>query len=182
MYEEVCTIRVLTRKCPKADYDDVQISRRARIPRSVARLYDRPSAGPVDLVDTELLLAILVTNTRVNIVVVENRAILRVPVNTLATRTVDPAVGLENSGATAAGAALAALVDETAGCALGPADLDAVLLAGGRPVLVEAAAGADREEEVVVVAVLGYEGAFLGVRTGGLQSDVGWVMTNLEPS
>jgi hypothetical protein len=34
------------------------------------RLYNRPSTGEVDLVDTELLLAIAVTNAGVDVVVV----------------------------------------------------------------------------------------------------------------
>ncbi len=34
------------------------------------RLYNRPSTGEVDLVDTELLLAITVTNAGVDVVVV----------------------------------------------------------------------------------------------------------------
>jgi hypothetical protein len=170
----------LTRKCPKADCDEVQSSRRARIARFVARLYNRPSAGEVDLVDTELLLAILVPNACINVVVVQDRTKLRVIVNTLTTRTVDVTVGLEDSGTTAAGAALAGLVDKAAGCALGPADLDAVFLAGGRLVLVEVAALADREEEVMVVAILGNEGAFLCMRAAGLEGNVGWGRGGLQ--
>jgi hypothetical protein len=151
--------------------------------RRFARSYNGPSAGEVDLVETQLLLTILVANAGVNVVVVQNRAKLWVPDNTLTTRAVDPAVGLEHSSTTAVGAAFSALINKAAGRALGPTDLDAVLLAGGRLVGVEAAALANREEKVVVVAALGDEGAFLGVRAGGLEGDVrrgggrlqGWV-------
>jgi hypothetical protein len=106
-------------------------------------------------------------------VVVEDRAELGVVVDTLATGSVNPAVGLENSGTAALGACLASLVDEAASSAGGPADLDLVLLALGGPVGVEAAALADGEEEVMVVAVLGDEGGFLGVLTLGLEGNVG---------
>ena len=64
-------------------------------------LYDRPAAGPVDLVDTELLLAITVTDACVDIVVVKQRTLLRIIVNTLAARAIHEAVGLEDRGAAA---------------------------------------------------------------------------------
>ena len=104
--------------------------------------------------------------------VVEDRAELGVVVDTLATGAVHPAVGLENSGTAALGAGLASLIDKAASSASRPTDLDLVLLALGGPVGVEAAALADREEEVVVVAVLGDEGSFLGVLSLGLERDV----------
>jgi hypothetical protein len=138
----------------------------------ISYLYNGPSAGEVDLVDTELLLAVAVTNAGVDVVVIEDGAELGVVVDTLATGSVNPAVGLENSGTAALGASLASFVDEAASSAGGPADLDLVLLALGGPVGVEAAALADGEEEVMVVAVLGDEGGFLSVLTLGLEGNV----------
>ena len=142
------------------------------------RLYDRPAGGEVDLVDTELLLAISVANASVDVVVVEERSLLRVPVDTLTTRTIDPAVGLENSGTTTLSALLTSLVDEATGSAGGPADLNFVLLTCGRTVGVETAAFADREEEVVVVTALGNVGSLLGVLAVRLESDVGGCTTS----
>jgi hypothetical protein len=51
--------------------------------RECGRSNDRPTTGPVNLIDTELLLAIAVANAGVNVVVVEERALLGIPVNTL---------------------------------------------------------------------------------------------------
>jgi hypothetical protein len=75
------------------------------------RLYDRPSGGEADLVDAKLLLAVCVTNTGIDVVVVEDRAERRVVEDTLSTRTIDPIVGLENSGTATVGAGDATLVD-----------------------------------------------------------------------
>ena len=44
---------------------------------------DRPTTRPVNLVDTKLLLAIAIANAGVNVVVVEERTLLGIPVNTL---------------------------------------------------------------------------------------------------
>lgn len=70
-------------------------------------------------------------------------------------------MGFKDSGAAAFGTLLAALVDEAASGACGPADLDLVLLTCGRTVGVEAAALANRKEEVVVVAILSDERSLL---------------------
>lgn len=135
-------------------------------------LYDGPAAGPVDLVDTKLLLAIGIANASVNVVVVKKRALLRVPVHSLTTRSVDPAVRLKNSCTTAFCALLAGFVDEAAGGASGSADLNLVLGTLCGAVGVKGTALADREEEVVVVAVLSNERSLLSVFALGLERDV----------
>jgi hypothetical protein len=75
------------------------------------RLYNRPSAGEADLVDTKLLLSISISNTGINIVIVKNRAERRVAEDTLSTRTIDPVMRLEDGGTATVGAGDAALVD-----------------------------------------------------------------------
>ncbi len=80
---------------------------------------------------------------------------------------------LQDSGATTLGAVDAVLVLEATSGAGGPADLDLVLLTLGRPVGIKAAALADGEEEVVVVAVLSNERSFLGVLSLRLEGNVG---------
>lgn len=135
-------------------------------------LYNRPATGEVDLVDTELLLTVLVANAGIDVVVVEKRALLRIPVDTLTTGTVDPAVRLENSSTTALGALLARFVDVTTVNLSGPADLDLVFGARSRTVLVKAAALSNREEKIVVVSALGNVCGLLCVLTIGLEGDV----------
>ena len=136
------------------------------------RLYDRPSAGEVDLVDTELLLTIAVTNAGVDVVVVQDGSLLGVVVDTLTTRSVNPAVGLQDSGTTTLKAVLTTLVLEATSGAGRPADLDLVLLTLSRPVGIETAALANREEEVVVVAVLSNERSFLSMLAVRLEGNV----------
>jgi len=139
----------------------------------VGSLYDRPSARKVDLVDPKLLLPISVPNTGINVVVVEHRTKRRVVVDTLATGPVHPVVRLKDSRTSTLRASLASLVDETASCAGGSADLDLVFLALGWPVRVEAAALADREEQVMVFAIETDERSFLRMLAFRLEGDVG---------
>lgn len=105
--------------------------------------------------------------------VVEHPAVLGVVVNALTTRTVDVAMRLQNNGTTAVGAALAALVDESAGRARRTADLDLVLLASGRAGFVVAAANTGREEEVVVVVAVDHVRALDGVAAA-------WVVCEID--
>lgn len=137
------------------------------------RLHNGPSTREVNLVDTKPLLRITVPNTCVNIVIVQHRAKARIIVNTLATRSVHPAMRFQNSRSAALGALLTGLIYETTSRTGRPADLDLVLLAGGGPAVVVAAALADGEEQVMVVAVLGNKGSFLCVLTLGLEGNVG---------
>lgn len=161
------------------DYLQVRINKPCALLQKVLsiipldRLYNRPAAGEVNLVDTELLLAIAVADAGVNVVVVEERSLLGVPVDTLTARTVHPAVGLKYGGTATLSALLPRLVDEAAGSAGGPADLDLVFGARSRATGVVSAALASREEEIVVVAALGNVGCLLSVLTFGLESDVG---------
>ena len=138
-----------------------------------ASLYDGPSAREVDLVDTKLLLAVSIANTSVDIVVVEHGAHLGVVVNTLTTRAIDPTMRLQDSGAAAAGAVNAVLVDKSTGGTSGPTDLDLVLLTFGGPVGIETTALADGEEEIMILAVQSNERGFLGMCAFGLEGDVG---------
>lgn len=80
---------------------------------------------------------------------------------------------LQDSGTSALSAVHTVLVLEAASGAGRSADLDLVLLTLGGSVGVETAALANREEEVVVVAVLSNERSFLGVLTVGLEGNVG---------
>lgn len=136
------------------------------------RLHHRPSAREVNLVDPKPLLSILITHARIHIVVVQHRAQAGVIVHALTSRSVDPVVRLENSSASALGALLARLVDKATSRTGRPADLDLVLLPCCGSACIVAAALSDREEEVVVVAVQGDEGGFLGVLAIGLVRDV----------
>ena len=135
-------------------------------------LYDRPTAGPVNLVDTELLLAITITDACVDIVVVKKRTLLGIIVNTLAARAIYEAVGLEHSRTTSFSALHASLVNKATCGAGGPADLDLVLGALCGTIGVKATALADREEEIVVVAILGNVGTFLSVLAIWLEGNV----------
>jgi len=75
------------------------------------RLYNRPSGGEANLVDSELLLSISVTDTSVNVMVIENRAERRVAKDALSTRTVNPVVRLEDCSTATVGAGHATLID-----------------------------------------------------------------------
>jgi hypothetical protein len=70
-------------------------------------------------------------------------------------------VRLKDGGSATLSALLATLVHEAASGAGRPADLNLVLLTCGRTVGVKAAALANREEQVVVVAILGNEWSLL---------------------
>lgn len=80
-------------------------------------------------------------------------------------------MALKHRSTTAICASNARLVDEATGSTGGSAHLDLVLPACSRPVRVEAAALADREEEIVVIAVLRDEGGLLGMGTARLVRD-----------
>jgi len=142
------------------------------VPKSARRLYDRPSAREVDLVDTELLLSVVVADAGVNVVVVQHRAKGRVVVNTLSARTVDPVVGFQDCGSAAFGALLAVLINKSPIGTGGPANLNLVLGALSRPVLIITAALANRKEQVVVLAIQANESSFLCVFTLGFERNV----------
>lgn len=140
---------------------------------NVGRLYDGPATGPVDLINAKLLLAISVANTGVDVVVVEERALLGIPVNALTAGAINPSVRLKDSGTTTLSAFLAGLIDEAARGALRSADLNLVFLALGGAVGIESTALANREEQVVVIAVLCNERSFLGMLSFRFKCDVG---------
>lgn len=140
---------------------------------SVECLHNRPSTREVDLVDAEFLLPIAISNTGVDVVVVQDRSKRRVVVHTLPSRTVDPAVRFQDRGSTAVGTAHARLVDEAASRAGRSAYLNLVLLACSGLVLVESAALADRKEQIVVLSVLCDKGGLLSMRAGRLVRNPG---------
>jgi hypothetical protein len=105
-------------------------------------------------------------------VVVKERTFLGIIVNALATGAIHEAVRLEHSRTTTFSALHAILVDEATCGAGGPADLDLVLGTLRRAIGVKATALADREEEVVIVAILGNVGTFLSVLAIWLEGDV----------
>jgi hypothetical protein len=139
--------------------------------KGIYSLHHWPSTREVNLVDTEPLLAVCIANTGINIVVVQHRSEAGIIVHTLATRTIDKAVRLQDSSASTLSALLARLVDESTSCAGRSAYLDLVLLALGGPVGIETAALANREEKVVVFSVQGNEWRFLSVFALGLEGD-----------
>ena len=136
------------------------------------RLDSRPSVDPLDLVNTKELLAISIANGCVNVVVVQDPSQVRIVVNTLTTRSVDGPMRRQNKSTTTVGAAYATLIHETTGSRVGSADLDLVLLASGRAVLVQVAAAAFAEEHVVAAVVVDHVGALLIVGAGGLENGV----------
>lgn len=103
--------------------------------------------------------------------VIKDRTHLGIVVDTLATRSVDKTVRLQDSGTSTFRALLASLVDESSSGAGRSADLDLVLGTLGGAVRIKAAALADREEEVVVFTVQSDEGSFLGMLALGLECE-----------
>ncbi|KAH0238783.1 hypothetical protein KCV06_g558, partial [Aureobasidium melanogenum] len=100
------------------------------------------------------LLAISITNVGINVVVVQDPAHHRIIVNTLTTRSVNVSMRRQHKGTATVGTALAGLIHETASSRVGSADLNLVLLASGRAVLVQVAADAFAEEHVVATVVV----------------------------
>jgi hypothetical protein len=74
-------------------------------------LHSRPTILPRNLVPTELLLSIGVSNVRVNVVVVKHPALNRIVVDALATRAVDIVVRFEHDSTAALRARLSCGVD-----------------------------------------------------------------------
>lgn len=62
-------------------------------------LHHRPTARKADFVDTESLLPVRISDVRINIVIVQDRAKARIIVNTLATRSVDIVMALQDGRA-----------------------------------------------------------------------------------
>ena len=140
--------------------------------KSRTRLNSRPSVDPLDLVNTKALLAISITNGSVDIVIVQDPSQTRIVVDTLTTRSVDSAMRRQNKSTTTIGTAHTALVHKSTSSRVGSADLDLVLLASGRAVLVQIAAAAFAEEHVVAAVVVDHVGALLIVGAGGLENGV----------
>lgn len=110
-----------------------------------------PTARPAQAIPPKLILRISQTNVLVGVVVIQHGAPAGIRQNTRAPRSVDVVVAAQQQRASPArGAVLAALVHKGPGDALGPADEDLVLLAGGGEARVVAAADPVRVEEVIV--------------------------------
>lgn len=91
-----------------------------------------------------------------------HRPVLRILVHALATRAVNPVMGLEDDGSAAGPARSAIPVDKVAVGGIRTAHEDSILAARGGPVPVVAATGAFGEEKVVKTAVLEHGRAFDG--------------------
>lgn len=74
-------------------------------------LHNGPPARKIEFVHTKLLLAISIPDTCVNIVVVKNGAERRITDNTLAARSIDPVMRLEDGSAATLETRSAALID-----------------------------------------------------------------------
>lgn len=77
----------------------------------ILHLDRRPPIDPLDLVDTQHLLAVGVSDVGVDVVVVEHSTEAWVVVDTLAARAVDYAMRAEHKGATAGLARLAGFIE-----------------------------------------------------------------------
>jgi hypothetical protein len=138
-------------------------------------LYDsnsRPSIDPLDLVDTQKLLSITVTDRRVNIVIVKYPTQLRIVINTLTTRSINRAVRRKNNSTTARGAALSTLINKSTSSRVRPADHDLVLLSSSRARLVQITALTGAEEHVVTTVVVDHVRGFHGMRARRLEDGI----------
>jgi hypothetical protein len=135
-------------------------------------LNSRPPVNPLDLVNTEALVTISISNGCINIVVVKNPSQARIVVDTLTTRSVNSPMRRQNKGTATVGTAHTTLIYESTGSRVGSADLDLVFLTSGRAVLVQIAAATFAEEHVIATVVVDHVCTFAVVGTGRFEDGI----------